>query len=509
MEMKTTAVRKLLPDSWGFLCPVHTPDGGPCGLLNHLAQDCQLALRPPAEIELIAAGLRFFCQLTGLLEAAPGGAGCAAAPHGAGQGFFVLNKAKHVSVFLDGHFVGYVRNENAAKLAGLLRRAKVLGAENRRRSQAVCDFLGVRNYGSKAVVDELTSGSGVNGVNSSQGKECPSELLKLASVPNAWNREYLRLAGNAGLVDFFGGEEGGASSSEGASSASSEETPSIPLLGPHTSKEDEQKFVEQLAHLVPYDLEIGYVDREWGHIHEGLFLYCGPCRFVRPVRCVSTGLLEFLGSFEQMFLLVACSEAELIESRKILHDEVVSVIRANNKHLEGVGRGVLVDKCINDVSSKKGSSSSSKKRRKELDNDAGMAVPDVSMQDLLEQTYAEERRKAKQEEVVRVTYTHREIDPIKMLSIVASLTPFQNHNQSPRCMYQCQMLKQTMGTPFINAPHRTDNKVYRVQNPQRPLTKADMYQVGKFDTHPTGFFIIWELELLGIFGLFSNLEIPY
>ena len=28
-EMRTTAVRKLLPESWGFLCPVHTPDGAP------------------------------------------------------------------------------------------------------------------------------------------------------------------------------------------------------------------------------------------------------------------------------------------------------------------------------------------------------------------------------------------------------------------------------------------------------------------------------------------------
>ena len=34
--MKTTTVRKLFPESWGFLCPVHTPDGAPCGLLNHL-----------------------------------------------------------------------------------------------------------------------------------------------------------------------------------------------------------------------------------------------------------------------------------------------------------------------------------------------------------------------------------------------------------------------------------------------------------------------------------------
>ena len=35
-EMRTTEVRALLPDAWGFVCPVHTPDAAPCGLLNHL-----------------------------------------------------------------------------------------------------------------------------------------------------------------------------------------------------------------------------------------------------------------------------------------------------------------------------------------------------------------------------------------------------------------------------------------------------------------------------------------
>ena len=34
--MKTTDVRKLLPESFGFFCCAHTPDGAPCGLLNHL-----------------------------------------------------------------------------------------------------------------------------------------------------------------------------------------------------------------------------------------------------------------------------------------------------------------------------------------------------------------------------------------------------------------------------------------------------------------------------------------
>lgn len=41
-EMRTTEARQLLPDAWGFICPVHTPDGAPCGLLNHLTKCCQV-----------------------------------------------------------------------------------------------------------------------------------------------------------------------------------------------------------------------------------------------------------------------------------------------------------------------------------------------------------------------------------------------------------------------------------------------------------------------------------
>ena len=43
-ELKTTSVRKLLPEAWGFLCPVHTPDGAPCGLLNHLSHTCKIVV---------------------------------------------------------------------------------------------------------------------------------------------------------------------------------------------------------------------------------------------------------------------------------------------------------------------------------------------------------------------------------------------------------------------------------------------------------------------------------
>jgi len=49
-EMKTTTVRKLLPEAWGFMCPVHTPDGSPCGLLNHITLSC--APIPSEEIDM-------------------------------------------------------------------------------------------------------------------------------------------------------------------------------------------------------------------------------------------------------------------------------------------------------------------------------------------------------------------------------------------------------------------------------------------------------------------------
>ena len=43
-EIRTTTVRKLTPESWGFLCPVHTPDGGLCGLLSHLTMLCEVRI---------------------------------------------------------------------------------------------------------------------------------------------------------------------------------------------------------------------------------------------------------------------------------------------------------------------------------------------------------------------------------------------------------------------------------------------------------------------------------
>ena len=54
------------------------------------------------------------------------------------------------------------------------------------------------------------------------------------------------------------------------------------------------------------------------------------------------------------------------------------------------------------------------------------------------------------EEDIRNDKEYQELNPTNILSILASNIPFLEYNQSPRNMYQCQMAKPTMGTPFHN-----------------------------------------------------------
>eukprot|EP00898_Chlorokybus_atmophyticus_P006745 jgi/Chlat1/7071/Chrsp57S09118 len=82
--------------------------------------------------------------------------------------------------------------------------------------------------------------------------------------------------------------------------------------------------------------------------------------------------------------------------------------------------------------------------------------------------------------------THVELHPTSMLSIVANLTPWSDYNQSPRNMYQCQMGKQTMGHTMHSQNHRPENKAYRLQSPQTPICRTDVYDRYPMDDYPVG-----------------------
>lgn len=103
-QLKTTTVRKLLPESWGFLCPVHTPDGSPCGLLNHLAHQCEVQTK-----QLETKGVESALVKLGLSPTPS------------------MALEESLSVQLDGRVLGYCAAKRAREIAQLLRHWKVNG----------------------------------------------------------------------------------------------------------------------------------------------------------------------------------------------------------------------------------------------------------------------------------------------------------------------------------------------------------------------------------------------
>ncbi|CAH3030121.1 unnamed protein product [Porites evermanni] len=259
-QMRTTAVRKLLPEAWGFLCPVHTPDGAPCGLLNHMAASCQVVNTMPQTAHLP----RLLCSMGMTLHEAPAPADIKSC----------------YTVILDGRVIGRVDMDLAPSLVNRLRMLKVLGQEK------------------------------------------VPQMLEICLVP-----------------------------------------------------------ITSVASQYP-----------------GLYIFSSPARMMRPVLNLAASKVEMIGTFEQVYMNVAVVKEEAHEGET----------------------------------------------------------------------------------------THLELKQTSMLSAVASLTPFSDFNQSPRNMYQCQMGKQTMGTPAQALKHRGDNKLYRLQTPQSPLVRPAAHDEFAVDNYALG-----------------------
>ncbi|KAK6731419.1 hypothetical protein RB195_007719 [Necator americanus] len=101
MEMRTTDVRKLRPEAWGFICPVHTPDGAPCGLLNHVTASCRIVTHysDARELPALLADL-------GMLS------------H---KSIIFANEEEYYPVLLDGCFLGYIPKRKAVSIERQLR----------------------------------------------------------------------------------------------------------------------------------------------------------------------------------------------------------------------------------------------------------------------------------------------------------------------------------------------------------------------------------------------------
>ncbi|OWY51861.1 DNA-directed RNA polymerase I polypeptide 2 [Alternaria alternata] len=255
-QLKTTTVRKLLPESWGFMCPVHTPDGSPCGLLNHFAHKCKIATSnlDVSAIPNLVAQLGVSSKSSASLEAS-------------------------VVVQLDGRVLGFCSPKQAKVIADTLRYWKVEGSHN-----------------------------------------------------------------------------------------------------------------------VPLEMEIGYIPGSNGGQYPGVYMFSQSSRMYRPVKYLPLSKTDYVGPFEQPYMSIACTDAEIVSGDS----------------------------------------------------------------------------------------THVEIEPTNIFSIIANQTPFSDFNQSPRNMYQCQMGKQSMGTPGTAMAYRTDNKTYRLQTGQTPIARPPLHNEYGMDNFPNG-----------------------
>ena len=83
-------------------------------------------------------------------------------------------------------------------------------------------------------------------------------------------------------------------------------------------------------------------------------------------------------------------------------------------------------------------------------------------------------------------HTHIEIDPSLILGVVASITPYPEHNSSPRITMAAAMTKQSIGLSSTNFRIRTDTRGHVLHYPQIPLVKTKIMDFIKYEKKPAG-----------------------
>ncbi|MCL4438252.1 MAG: DNA-directed RNA polymerase subunit B [Candidatus Thermoplasmatota archaeon] len=88
--------------------------------------------------------------------------------------------------------------------------------------------------------------------------------------------------------------------------------------------------------------------------------------------------------------------------------------------------------------------------------------------------------------ILNEEHTHLEIDPALILGVVASVTPYPEHNSSPRITMASAMTKQSIGLASTNFKIRTDTRGHMLHYPQIPLVKTKIMDFIKYDKRPAG-----------------------
>ena len=90
------------------------------------------------------------------------------------------------------------------------------------------------------------------------------------------------------------------------------------------------------------------------------------------------------------------------------------------------------------------------------------------------------------EEELTPEHTHMEVHPLALLGITTSLVPFGNFSHAVRIAIGGKNQKQAIGFYAANFSVRMDMDVNILHYPQTPLVRTLMYDIAKYDQHPSG-----------------------
>lgn len=83
-------------------------------------------------------------------------------------------------------------------------------------------------------------------------------------------------------------------------------------------------------------------------------------------------------------------------------------------------------------------------------------------------------------------HSHAFIHPVYLMGIAANTTPFPNHNQSPRVIYQSSMCKQAIGLYAHNYRHRFDTSTHVLCSPEKPIVNSKVMKYLGTEDLPSG-----------------------
>ncbi|KAI4838466.1 DNA-directed RNA polymerase I subunit RPA2 [Plasmodium brasilianum] len=418
-DVKVLSPRRLLGESWGFICPVHTPDGTPCGLLNHLTQYCyvhNLASNEPHKfyIKLYLKKIGIDVNLDDT------------------SGIQTIYEEQTIPIIVDSVPITYIRQDDFKRTIYKLKYAKNHNLYNMK------SYFEINAY-----LNESTLMNAIN-INTHTGRLIrPLYNLKIK------------------CIEFIS-----------------------PSYQPYVS------------------IAINYEDIKRNNLSRKLLK-----RKEKLVNSRKCGYKKL--TLKQQYLFYNNKKRISASNRKTLEEGNEQRVRQlDSSRVNKELLAVLDDKARDRSSSTRSGSSSthSSSRGGSCSHGSGRGAFYVSSSDyettsndsdvsserngdnISSTTYidSDENMNIDIYEQIPQKFEYMELKETSFLSFLASLTPFSDHNQSPRNIYQCQMLKQTMGIQSLNMLYTVTNKIYRMITPQLPLVVTRDYELYGVDNYPSG-----------------------